>query len=107
MGTAFRSLPTGNKHKCGYFFGFLKKGRQPRGPPFISSPYQHAFLAFSRTKREQAGLMQTCSGFVLLKTKGNQVGVPSSLSRAKAYVTLPSQTIRRKQAGLFELEKEN
>ena len=82
MGTAFRSLPTGNKHKGGYFFGFLKKGRQPRGPPFISSPYQHAFLVFSQTKGEQVGLIQTCN-------------------------CLFSQTMKRKQVGVFKLEKAN
>ena len=69
----------GNKKKGGYLCS-LKKERQPRRSSLISSPCQHAFLVFSRTKGEQVGLMQTCS---------------CSFSR----------TMKRKQVGVFKLEK--
>ena len=45
--------------------------------------------------------------FVLLKARGNQVGLLHSLSRADVHVILPSPTMKRKQqVGVFKLEKE-
>ena len=71
--------------------------------PLLLLPMPTCILMDERRTGRLNVIMQL---FVLSKMKEKQVDLSSSLSHADVHVILPSQTMKRKQVGVFKLGKE-